>query len=311
MFSLFSRRTGLLPVTLCCLVSSAVLAEDTVTFTYNPPDGLTYEVKLEAVQKKEAQASGKSQILTEEMKLRKAVTIKKNEAGWSEFHDVSDLSLFRNGRKVGNPLISATLKRSLEYRINQDGKIQDVVGFEGVLDELKDKIPEQVLEKIARAVSAERLKAKEMTEWNGRFGGLAGKTVEIGSEETKVSPFQLPTGDTVEFETVTRYLGWEKCGDKDCFRIEQEYSGDLEAAAETILEKAHKMTQGLRENSDTDMPEDVEAMIEGKTEILLDPATLLPYREVQNRFIRMVANIPGQGIVPVEQTARKTLQYSY
>ncbi len=311
MFSRFPRLTGLAPVTFCFLYSVAGLAEDSVTFTYNPPDGLTYEVKLEAVQKKEAQASGQSRTLTEEMKLRKTVNIKKSDAGWSEFHDVSDLTLFRNGRKVANPLINATLRRSLEYRIDQEGKITDVVGFEGVLNELRDQIPEQVLSKIARAVSAERLKAKEMTEWNGRFGGLAGKTVEIGSEETKISPFQLPTGDTVEFETVTRFMGWEKCGEKNCFRIEQEYSGDLEAAAESIMEKAHKMTEGLREGSGQDEPEEVEAMIEGKTEILLDPATLLPYQEVQNRFIRMVANIPGQGIVPVEQTARKTLKYTY
>ncbi|WP_020407713.1 hypothetical protein [Hahella ganghwensis] len=310
MFSQFSRHSILTTLTVSVLFSSVTQAEDSVTFKYNPPDGLEYEVKLDTVQKKEVKAPGQSRSLTEEMRLRKSINVDKTASGWSEHHEVTDLNLFRNGQKVANPLISATLRRSLEYKINGEGKIQDVVGYEGIIDELRGQIPDNVLNKISRAITPERLKSKEMTEWNGRFGGLAGKTIKIGSEESKVSPFQLPTGDVVEFETTTRFVGWEDCDGKACFRIEQEYSGDLEAAAEAIMEKAHKMTEGLRDDEDNGA-EEVEAMIEGKTEILLDPETLLPYWEEQNRFVRMVANIRGQGVVPVEQTSRKTMKYLY
>ena len=293
-------------------VSMGALAQESVDFHYNPPVGTTYEVAFEAVQKRSMSDGEEDKSQTENILIKKTVSIEKVDEGWIEHHDVKSLEMYRNGQFVNNPLINATLKRSLQYHISANGEMQDVTGYEGVLTELQGALPDKVMNRISHVLKPENLKIRDIVEWNGRFGGLAGQTKEIGSTEVKTVPQQLPSGDLVEFETATHFVGWEDCGDKQCFRIELTYNGDLQKAAEKMLEQTHKMTEMLRdEGSGQAAPEQVGALIEGKTTLILDPETMLPYREQQDRFLRMITDLPGLGRVPVEQSSRKTITYSY
>ncbi len=293
-------------------IAPGVMSEDSVEFHYNPPEGIAYDVAFEAIQKRSITEGAEDKSLTENILIKKTISIEKTPEGWIEHHDVRTIEMYRNGQFVNNPLVNATLKRSLQYHISDAGKIQDVTGYEGVLGELQGALPDKVLNRISRVLSPEVLKIRDIVEWNGRFGGLSGQSKTVGSTEIKKVPQQLPSGDMVEFETETHFIGWERCGNKQCFRIEMTYSGDVQNAAENMLEQTHKMTEMLRNDAeDQEAPKQLEAIIEGKTILVLDPATMLPYSEQQDRFLKMVTNLPGLGPVPVEQSSRKTMSYTY
>jgi len=297
---------------LLTVVSTGLSAQESVDFHYNPPEGTIYEVAFEAVQKQSMVKREEAKSKTENILIKKTVSIERVDGGWVEHHDVKSLEMYRNGQFVNNPLINATLKRSLQYRISTAGEMQEVTGYEGVLSELQGALPDRVMNRISHVLKPESLKIRDIVEWNGRFGGLAGQTKEVGSTEVKTVPQQLPSGKLVEFEAAKHFIGWEDCGGKRCFRIELTYSSGLQKTAEKMLQQTRKKTEMLQDDVEGQaVPEQVGTLIKGKNTLVLDPETMLPYREQQDRFFRMTTDLPGLGRVPVEQSSRKTMTYVY
>lgn len=264
-----SAALALLVLLLPRAVSSADTAE-TVTFRFSPPDGITY---LENVVVSRTLEGGPTR-QTDLQKGQARVRIDKLPDGWTVTGTPVSMTMETDGKPVESPLVTALQGAVAVYRLDPQGNLVSVQGYEGLLDKVSKDLKPEEAQALAKILDPESILARERTEWNARIGSFAGKTFELGSSWVTEAPLALPSGGEVQLRTHTELAERTRCGgDRDCVRLRFRYDSD-------------------------------EPRVTGTGERVVDPSTLLIYSEAVERVL------PVQDGVVLREKREHSYDYS-
>jgi hypothetical protein len=262
---------------LTLLLAGTASAGDSITFRYAPPPGTRYVEVVHTTTTTELIGVAEQ---SSEMTTRTAIDIARVDGVYHITNRPISAEMKRDGQPVTDPVLKALLDVVIVYRISAEGRMLAIEGFEGLEDKLGKTLPEGTFD-------PERIMASGTAEWNGRVGNLAGRTVSIGDVLVGNSTLPLPNGQKMEYKLHTEIARLEPCGEKSCVVIATHYQN-------------------------TEAEGDVGgASILGEGERLLDPNTMLVYRETIQRTLEATGNVPGRGEVTTRSIERREYSYEY
>ena len=198
-------------------------AEESVTFRWAPRDGAHYT--LESVLRQTKQVVGE-QPHTSATITRTAISIERTGDGYTSTARPMSVRIERDGQPVSDPLMEALQDVVLVYRIDEQGRLKDVDGFENLEDRLKEKFPDEVVKSLGPALDEKILVRQEQAEWSGRYEDFVGESVTIGDEWKGKAPLTLPNGERIEYKVVTGFPRQLPCGAQSCVEVRTSYRAD-------------------------------------------------------------------------------------
>ncbi len=275
----------------------------TVHFQYRPRDGETSILVAKRTRTMEMAGSSR----TEESETRARVTTRKTPAGYVMSSKLLSMTVTRDGKPAPFPIGEILTGLEVTYRLDPEGQLLDIEGFEPVLERVRSQFPPAVAQAMAPLLNAEVLMNRERAEWEARVGRFAGKSAEIGDAWMGSEDFELPTGGKVTFHSAVIFEELVDCGGKQCVRLKFLYNSDASALGELIGKVAQDTAQAASRNAPViTLPSPIE--VTGEGERVVDPDTMDLQWEKTFRTIRMQADVPGQGRTPM--TMRETREYT-
>lgn len=248
-----------------------------VKFSFAPQDQQIYQETLSITREKSLQGLATQR---DESVATTRFSVTRTSAGWDLTGKPVDLVLKRDGKEINDPLAKLLSRAVITYKLQDDGKLMEVEGYEEFMLGLGKTLPPQLLMQLAPVLDIELLKNKAFSEWDARIGDLVGREITLGDREQSRSEFVLPDRTTLTFNVETHYVGFEPCGEKRCLRIEQNYDSQADNAAKLATDAAGKLIKAEIE-PETTSAESRQADV--------TPAETAP--------------TPGAGVTPTDATA--------
>lgn len=281
-----------------------------ILFSFAPVDGISFKQKLYISRIKDLGPAG---VQMDESESATRTEIKKTQTGWDVTVKTISMVMMRDGQKVDSPIVDLLSQVTVVYKLDSKGDIMDVTGYEKIAELINSELPASMAAQLSALMNSEALKQKDVTEWNGRIGDFVGKAVSIGDVWSGLVPINLPNGKSLDYTVKTKFAAMEPCGTNQCLRIEQAYDSADEAVvlvANDVLEKAFESkNQGV--NPEELRPEVGGASVKGRVVRLIDPTTMLIYRERVERIVGFEMELPGAGKVPTKLTENRRYEYEY
>lgn len=295
-------------IVLSMIVSGNALAKG-ITFTFAPKDGLECTQKLTTIREKQL---GEAGIQKDESVSTTKITYKKTKDGWDIIIQPIDATMKRNGQEINNPVIALLAKISTVYKLDKQGHIKDIVGYDKIIEILNSQFSPDVVKKIAPYFNAETMKQKAISEWNGRTGDYIGKTVSVGDVWEQDVPFTLPNGVNLGYKIKTLIKKQSSCANSKCLLIEQSYNSKAEGIADMINNVTGAVAPNGK-NDETTMPKVTkkDPSIHGTVSRTIDPTTMNIFKEEVKRTIQLEMDAPGQGPIPVKMVESNTYEFEY
>jgi hypothetical protein len=248
----------------------------------------------------------------EESTVKAAMSFKKAGAGFALSSKPTSFSMKRDGQEIKHPLLATLGEIATTLQIDAKGKATAITGYENLTEKLKQVLPPELFKVVAPSLSPQALETKEIAEWQGRVGELAGQELEMGAGYVSESQFPLPDGRTVPFVTALKAASFVTVAGRKCVKLEFKYNSDAKAfagfangvaeAASKLVDPSGKQKMSVNQTS---------ASISGEGWRIVDPATMLIYAEKTSRTIKMTMTVPGQGEVPALMTETRQYDYQY
>jgi hypothetical protein len=174
---------------------SVALAQKQITFSFNPPDGTSFTETCRHTKSLTAEGLGQPEVQVLEEKAK--YLIQKTEAGYSVIVTplVSSLKSSEGMEGVMRSLLSVA---TLTYSLDDQGRLSQVQGVEGMMRALKQNLPEELYE--ALLAMFEQLGKTPMQfiaeSWQKKavFGLLIGRTAQVDHIYSTTGQFPLPDG---------------------------------------------------------------------------------------------------------------------
>jgi len=295
------------------LLASPV-AETEVTFTFAPPDGLSYMVTVVNVRERTAVGTEPQTDRTESKTLHQ---VRKSDDGWIIVGRPESMTMSRGGQPVRDPVSDLLQEVVVTYEVGADGSLRSIEGFGGLIDKLRGQLPDTVLAQLEPMLGEQALVARETAEWNGRIGEFVGTTWTIGETVESRTKFDLPTGETLEYDVETVVSGREACPAGSCVRVETRFDTDATAMAELAAESVSKVADAVREASGQPA-EDAETKVtpgasqmKGTSSRLIDPGTMLIYAEAVTRRLRLTLSTGDGQITTITIDEERDYSFDY
>jgi hypothetical protein len=197
------------------------------------------------------------------------------------------------------------------FETDAEGRLQGIRGFEDVSDRMATELPSELSSVLASVVTEETLVERGTAEWNERFGDFVDKTIEIGDLWASAEPIDF-TGEVSAVQyTATWFPETAKCNAKDCVRIRIFRDTDLAALQDKLEALVGKRASGLFDKVEVAAPSSDNAGFHrsSQRDRLVDPSTLLPHEESQQRLTTRPIQVPGQASAVL--TITETRQYAF
>lgn len=284
-----------------CALAHGFAQPAEIDFQFNPPDGAVYEQTSVRTRKLEM-ASGRRTDVSE-TKARNTIT--KAEDGFAIKSKFLHSTISRNGQPIANPISTAMEGLEVTLHVGPDGRLREIEGFRGVLDAIKAKFPGPIAQMMIPLFNEQSLIQRERAEWEGRYGGFAGKTARIGDVWTAEDEYDLPNGGKTKFYSATVFDSLVDCGGKKCVRVKFAYNSSSEDLAELV----GKVVGDLAKSTGSD-PAVVQLSsgieITGSGERIVDPETMIIHSEKIERTIKLEIDA-GSG--PQPATVHETREF--
>lgn len=298
--------TFITAVALMILISSSGAAQE-FTFRFNPPDGISFVETSKLTRITDTGTLGKR---TDVSETETRVTIRRTPTGYTVTHGPISAVMTRDGKKIENPVAALLLETEFSYELDSEGYIQDIRGFDVMIEKMKRVFPPAVFNALAPILNEEALVNKEVAEWNGQIGGLIGRTARLGEAWTSSDDYALPSGEVIRFYTVNRFAEWVKHGARDYVRMVFYYDSDPEGLRGFLDETVGEMMEAAGVTGEK--PQFSGVKLVGEGERLIDPATMLMHSETVSRTITFESDTPGLGrtTTVVFETREITFDYT-
>ena len=295
-------------VTLSLIFTGNAFAKN-IIFSFDPKDGTTFTQKLSTTREKQLGPAGTQ--IDESLSMTKIIC-KKTKEGWDINAQPINAIMKRNGKEVNNPIVSLLSKVKITYKLDQEGVLKDIVGYEKVWEALSSQFPPEVAQKLAPMLNSETLKQREIAEWNGRIGDYLSKEISIGDVWEYEVPFTLPSGVDLNYKVKTHFKEQIQCGKSKCIFIEQIYDSAAEGMADLMNDVVKTVSEGDEEKKKI-MPKVSQSgsSIKGKVTRVIDPTTMNIYKEEIERTMQMEMDVPGHGRIPTKMIEKRSYEYEY
>ncbi len=296
-------------ILLTCFSSAIPKELEKIKFLFGPGENISFIQELTTIKEKDMGEKGKQ--LDESVSTTK-ITITKTESGWDVLSEPRSISMKRNGEEINNPIVSLLSSAVLTYKLDSDGTIINVEGYEPFIKGISEQIAPEVFKQLAPILNTEALESKEIVEWNGRIGDFAGVEVEIGDSFMADVPYQLPNGTTINYSVQTNIAALVPCGDNKCVRIEQFYDSQADNMAKMTGDVVSNLAEATGVEVNNPSSQENTATIQGNVIRIIDPKTMLVYEEESTRTITMEIAIPEtEGLVPVKTSEIRKYEFEY
>jgi len=294
---------------LLVLTNNSVAKENsTIKFFFAPPASTGFIQKLTVVKEKYL---GEDIFQLDESVLSTKISITKTQSGWDALAESKVLSIKRNGEVIDNPIASLLASTVIAYKLDANGKILNIGGYEALIEAVSKQLPPEVYKQLTPILNIEAMKAKDIAEWNGRISEFVGAEVKVGDSFVANTPYQLPNGSAISYVVRTRIAAIVPCGKKKCVRIEQTYDTQADNLAKLSGEVVSNISQTITPELQKSNADNNTATIQGTITRVIDPKTMLIYEESANRTIVMRMDISGKGLVPVKTKESRKYEFIY
>ena len=179
---------------------------------------------------------------------------------------------------------------------SDDGKLQDVRGYDKIVDVLNAKFPEAAADWSA-AIDAAEMAAQEKSEWEATVGRFAGKQAQIGDVWNGNEAFALGGQGDVSVLASVRFARFVPCGGRRCVQLDLTFGSEGQAAGNEVAnvfeDAAHNKGQWVGQTGSA------VTGVSGRGERVIDPATMDLVSEKIERTIRILVDVPGEGKLPM------------
>ena len=295
-------------ILLACFSSAIAKESGTIRFSFAPGENISFTQKLTTMKEKDMGDKGKQ--LDESVSTTR-ITITKTKFGWDVLAEPISIAMKRNGEEINNPIVSLLSSAVITYKLDFDGNILDVNGYEPFIEGISNQVTPEVFKQLAPILNIEAMKSKEIAEWNARIGDYVGAEVQIGDSFVADVPYQLPNGTTINYSVQTKIAALIPCGDNKCVRIEQAYDSQADNLAKMAGKVASNVADAVAPETNKPSSESNTAVIKGTVTRVIDPNTMLIYEEESKRTVAMEIDIPGAGLVPVKTSEIRKYEFEY
>lgn len=292
-----------------CLLIPGCSPEKEFRFTFNRKDGETYIQRLSISRERHM---GPTDMQMDDTLSVTRVTCKKTGDGWDIDSRPVSRVMMRNGKEVKNPLLALLSEFVITYKLNKDGELEDIIGYEKMAETLKSRYPEGMAAGLSSLLDIDTIKQREFSEWNGRIGNFLNKEFSIGDVWESEIPFTLPNGVELAYKVKTCFKKQVQHKNIRCVLIEQTYDSSGEGIADLINDATGSVS------TDTDKKQGAmpkvrsnDSSIKGKMTRIIDPSTMNIYKEDVERTIIMQMDLPGAGTIPVKMIETRSYEYEY
>lgn len=157
-------------------------------------------------------------------------------------------------------------------------------------------------------LDARALEQAAIEEWNERMI-FAGRRVRAGQVEAAARPMPLPGNMTFTAQVARLIAQPHPCGARICYLVRSYFASDRGTLRRHTGKPPAEVVQAI--NATLGRPRAGDVEVAGVAEVLLDPATMLPYGAAGVDLVRLDFRVPGQAPVPVVhyQTAEARVRY--
>ncbi len=279
-----------------------------IRFTFAPDDDLTFVTTSTVV--RERDSGGVTQ--SDEVIAVTRTKINKTTTGWTVLTTPLSVDMTRNGEPVtSSPVMDILSRTAITYELDADGALVAIKGFDSVLSELSAQFSPEVADALAPMLNLEALEARTQAEWEGRIGGFVGNEVVVGDIFEGDSPFELPNGKSIVFQTTTTIEGTEPCGGTTCVRIKQVYTTDATEAGKLANAVVNEVSKQAAPGASLPEMDAMSGSISGQLTRLIDATTMLIYAEQSERTIEFVTGFSGSEPETSKMVESRVYEYEY
>lgn len=275
-------------------------------FQFRPAANTTYIQTLVTTRIKDMGQYGK---VTEVVESKTKVVITPTEDGYSILATPISILIHQNGEEIENPLTPLLLDLPLTYEVDQEGQLYDIRGLETLYEKMKGLFPDDVIEMLEPVMNKDALFNKEVADWMGRIGLFVGQEYEPGDIWTFRDIYNISPDTDITYYTAIKFGEEKKINNLDCVQIQFQYNTDPEKLGQFIEAVYTNVADAFGEEALDLQITDV--TMAGQGERWMNPATMLVYREVDERTITMRLQVEGLGEVVSSMQEKKEYSFEY
>ena len=271
---------------------TTILKAQEVKFLFAPPDGFTETAHIR--RGRHVTRGNNTRKNIHEMGFRWTAHLK--GTGYRIERHVLSNRLFSDGQIVASPMIDAMVGVRLIYHIDAVGKAIAIKGYSKILENLKSKLPPQLIQNFGALFREDSLRNENLAEWHRRVGQFAGRTVYIGKSWTSEEKIKLPGGDHIVSYNAIVFTGWKACREEPCMQIHF-FSDSNPVKLYERVNQAYPATLKQFSQAPRRMSN---FSLKGEGESIVNPRTLRTDSEKHTRTItRVLEGGPGTGSLKV------------
>lgn len=297
----FSPRGTAATMALLGMLGALPARAEEVTFRWDPPDGTAFTVRTRSTK---TQSSGEGVARVTRTETIAKVVIRRTLSGTD--YAVTQVSLegSRDGHPIVDPLSQALSGVPLTYSVDRQGRLEAIRGYDTLIEKVRALVPSEMHARLASVLNEKGLLEQARSDWDGRFGDLAGRTVHVGDVWAARSEMPLPTGARIPYSTRTTLAATEGCGGNRCVRLEADYGAESAA----LTEMANRvLAQASKETGLPHAPPLSTSTISGTYRIVMEPSTMLIHGEALRRSVRLESN--GEPVLLVDEERETTFEF--
>ena len=291
-----------------CLVLASWLAgtlsAETVELLYAPSDGAVFDVS--ETTERQVVATNRDTVTDSRTRLSR-VRVERLEEGFSNRTTILSVTLLRNGSNVSSPVFSAMSNLELDYRLDDEGNLVGITGYDQLPAATRATLPESLAKTLTGLLDYTSIQRAEENAYRRIYGALPGRSLETGVAVASAAMHVLPFGGSLPLYAVD--ILERRTDAAETLKLTRRYhtdpvalAGEFEAIAESDLLAT---ANGLQ----TMVPEGQSGVsVQGSVETLLDSDGLLVAS--QTATLEYNLSLSQSSGDPVEVQVRETGRFS-
>ncbi len=283
---------------------AGTLPAETVELLYAPSDGAVFDVS----ETTERQVAGTNRDTVTDSRTRLSrVRVERLDEGFSNRTTILSVTLLRNGSNVSSPVFSAMSNLELDYRLDDEGNLVGITGYDQLPAATRATLPESLAKTLTGLLDYTSIQRAEENAYRRIYGALPGRSLETGVAVASAATHVLPFGGSLPLYAVD--ILERRTDAAETLKLTRRYhtdpvalAGEFEAIAESDLLAT---ANGLQ----TMVPEGQSAVsVQGSVETLLDSDGLLVAS--QTATLEYNLSLSQSSGDPVEVQVRETGRFS-
>ena len=283
---------------------AGTLPAETVELLYAPSDGAVFDVS----ETTERQVAGTNRDTVTDSRTRLSrIRVERLDEGFSNRTTILSVTLLRNGSNVSSPVFSAMSNLELDYRLDDEGNLVGITGYDQLPAATRATLPESLAKTLTGLLDYTSIQRAEENAYRRIYGALPGRSLETGVAVASAATHVLPFGGSLPLYAVD--ILERRTDAAETLKLTRRYhtdpvalAGEFEAIAESDLLAT---ANGLQ----TMVPEGQSAVsVQGSVETLLDSDGLLVAS--QTATLEYNLSLSQSSGDPVEVQVRETGRFS-